>query len=158
METLYSVTGSSSKLAAIRNSGERISNVDPRTRSSQQFASFLVFLRIFGSNCQHLCVVASHKTHHRRVACHGPYCFFNLSSFLASRSRGNGASRLRFATLFFVFFKAGNFFSRSMSTPGETFPGNQTRSVRNPTCCYILNHPFYHRRIFLSPRSGLRVL
>lgn len=45
-----------------------------------------------------------------------------------------------------------------MSTPGETFPGNQTRSVRNPTCCYILNHPIYHRCIFLSPHSGLPVL
>lgn len=59
---------------------------------------------------EHLCVVASHKTHHRQMACHGPYSFFNVSSVPASLYRGKRASWLQFDALFFGFVQGWEFF------------------------------------------------
>lgn len=101
METPYSVTKSSSKSAAICNSGERINNI-------YSSSWHLVFLCAFGTNCLNICVVAFHKTHHRRVMDPTAFSVFRVSLLVVPVVTGpRGCSSSHF---FFCFVQGWEFF------------------------------------------------
>lgn len=83
--------------------------VEVAKESTKMFVPFCIILHCSVLTClqyklyEHLCVVGSHKTHRQRATCHESCCFYNVSSVPASRSHGNGASRLQFVVLFFLF-------------------------------------------------------